>query len=30
MPTVSWRPVSMAIFSLVPTPSVDETRTGSV
>jgi len=29
MPTVSCRPVSMAIFSLVPTPSVDEISTGS-
>ena len=30
MPTVAWRPVSMAILSLVPTPSVVETSTGSV
>ena len=30
MPTVSCSPVSIAIFSLVPTPSVVETSTGSV
>src|SRR5262245_29258876 len=29
MPTVACRPASAATFSLVPTPSVDETRTGS-
>ena len=28
MPTVSWRPVKKAIFSLVPTPSVEPTKTG--
>ena len=28
MPIVSWRPVSIASRSLVPTPSVPETRTG--
>ena len=30
MPTVPWRPVSMARRSLVPTPSVLLTSTGSV
>jgi len=29
MPTVSWRLARQAIFSLEPTPSVDETMTGS-
>ena len=29
MPTVSCRPVSMASISLVPTPSVQDTSTGS-
>src|SRR5438552_5396230 len=29
MPTVSWRPARQATFSLDPTPSVDETMTGS-
>ena len=28
-PQVSWRPISIATFSFVPTPSVDATRTGS-
>ena len=30
MPIVSCRPVAMAIFSLVPTPSVVATRIGSL
>jgi hypothetical protein len=29
MPIVSWMPVAMAIFSLVPTPSVAATSSGS-
>src|SRR5262245_52397896 len=28
-PQVSWRPISIATLSFVPTPSVDATRTGS-
>ena len=30
MPTVSWMPLSMAIFTFVPTPSLAATRIGSV
>ena len=30
MPIVSWRPVSIAILTLVPTPSVPATSTGSL
>ena len=29
-PTVSWRPISIATFSFVPTPSVEPTSTGSL
>jgi hypothetical protein len=29
MPTVAWRLARYATFSFVPTPSVEETRTGS-
>jgi hypothetical protein len=29
MPTLSWRPAAMAIFSLVPTPSLAATSRGS-